>query len=115
MQSKPAPLFVHQEECSDMVWSLSRPPASPGCQVQGVALMAWTARLDDVEPCNGDVLVRTSKGRLVAVIYAAGSEAETMRRVNSLLLADPANLLCSWCEGNLAPEELCACNTQEAS
>lgn len=52
--------------------------------------MAWTAKLDDIGPRNGDVLVRTGKGRMVAVIYAAATPEETMRRASALLRADPA-------------------------
>lgn len=52
--------------------------------------MAWRASLDDVGPRNGDVLVRTAHGRMVAVIYAAATPEETMRRAECLMQADPA-------------------------
>jgi hypothetical protein len=55
--------------------------------------MPWAAKLDDEGPRNGDVIVRTAKGRLVAVIYAASTPEETMRRAQALLAAEAP--LCS--------------------
>lgn len=52
--------------------------------------MPWTAAFDETGPRNGDVIVRTSGGRLVALIYAAANPEETMRRAGVLLGADPA-------------------------
>lgn len=43
----------------------------------------WTFALDTEGPCNGDVLVKTAKGRLVAVIYAAGDDAKTLARARA--------------------------------
>lgn len=48
----------------------------------------WTYALDTEGPCNGDVLVKTSKGRLVAVVYATGDDAETLARAGKLCAAD---------------------------
>lgn len=50
--------------------------------------MPWVAKVDDTGPCNGDVIVRTEHGTLVAVIYAAATPEETMRRAEALCAAN---------------------------
>lgn len=62
----------------------------------------WSFALDDSGPCNGDVLVKTDKGTLVALIYATGDEKKTLQR---------ARLFCKavspqWCQhcGKDVPE-----------
>jgi hypothetical protein len=43
----------------------------------------WTFALDSEGPCNGDVLVKTDKGTLVALFYAAGDDAKTLARARA--------------------------------
>lgn len=56
----------------------------------------WIAKFEDVA-CNGDVIIRTAKGRLVAIIYAVNAKSEdpaTMKRAQVFIIAAQP----SWCE-----------------
>ena len=67
----------------------------------------WIARLDDVGPCNGDVIVRTAKGSLVAVIYSTGDEAKTLGRAHAFIKA-AAPRWCTTCGIDTIDTETCA-------
>lgn len=56
----------------------------------------WIAKFEDVA-CNGDVIIRTSKGSLVAIIYAVNPKSEdpaTLKRAQAFIAAAQP----SWCE-----------------
>jgi hypothetical protein len=40
----------------------------------------WTFALDTEGPCNGDVIVRDAKGKLIALFYSTGNEKKTLDR-----------------------------------
>jgi hypothetical protein len=67
----------------------------------------WTYALDTEGPRNGDVIVRTEKGSLVAVIYAAKTESETLRRAQSFCRA-AAPQHCSTCGIDTEEGDACA-------
>ena len=56
----------------------------------------WTYDLDSDGPCNGDVVVKTARGKLVAVFFAAGSDEKTLARARSFCRAQSPQH-CSTC------------------
>jgi hypothetical protein len=58
----------------------------------------WTFALDTEGPCNGDVLVKTAKGRLVAVIYSTGDEQTTLNRAQAFCdnVPQPSDAAAYW-------------------
>lgn len=68
----------------------------------------WTYALDKDGPCNGDVIVRTAKGSLIAVIYATNprDDKETLRRAR-LLCEHAAPRHCTTCGGDTINADTC--------
>jgi hypothetical protein len=62
----------------------------------------WTFDLDREGPCNGDVLVKTDKGRLVALIFSTGDDAKTLQRARRFCAAVSPQWCC-YC-GAIVPE-----------
>ena len=62
----------------------------------------WTFAFDTEGPQNGDVLVKTTKGRLVALIYASGDDEKTLARARQFC----RHVSPQWCGncGKIVPE-----------
>ena len=68
----------------------------------------WHASFDASGPCNGDVLVTTSHGSKVALIYATMSEPQTAMDRAVAFIKAAAPRWCTTCGVDTVDTETCA-------